>query len=90
MSSNITRSARARKGPAPKKEKQNSQYDFFGLKAVFTNEPLWFKLVVLLIITGCLVVTAILIKQWLVPGILAGGAGSKVSHWVKGFRGRAP
>lgn len=50
-----------------KKKSEPSQYDFFKGKFNFTNEPLWFRLVVFLIFVAFIIGIGIVLRTWAIP-----------------------
>lgn len=48
-----------------------SSINFFWSKIVFTNEPLWFRIVVIVLLILATVVIIWMLKQWTLPAFLA-------------------
>lgn len=71
-------------------EKQPSIYDFLKGKFTFTDEPLWFRLV--LCVLGLATIIAIIwaLHRWALPTILAWHVVPKISGLVNGPLGRSP
>ncbi|HEX2630775.1 MAG TPA: hypothetical protein VHM26_17280 [Chitinophagaceae bacterium] len=60
-----------------KKDDKKSDFKMFWSSISFTNEPIWYRLVVILIMVSGIVLIAYILKQWLVVPVV-GGAVSKI------------
>jgi hypothetical protein len=69
---------------------QTSSFDLLRGKANFTNEPLWYRLLVYLIQAAFYLLLICLIREWLLPllakNLIQEAAGKVSSFW----KGRSP
>ncbi len=74
-----------------KKETPSSQYDLFRGKLTFTNEPLWFRLVLCVLILAGAVALVLMIRQYVFPTLaIRWLSGIKVPAWLKVGNIRSP
>ena len=71
--------------------KEPSQYDLLRGKMNFTNEPLWFRLVLILITAAFFISMAWALKEWVIPALVAKRiTGIKVQSLMKLFKSCSP
>ena len=75
---------------AQKKENNQSHFSLFGAKTGFTNEPLWYKLAVIIIIVIAMLAIVYFLKEWALPAIGQQVLRSGITNVISGFRNRAP
>lgn len=71
-------------------KKQPSKFYFFGIKWFFTEEPLWYRLVVIILILATVVPIALILHQCAVPTFAGWQISSKASSFIEMVFGRSP
>lgn len=73
-----------------KKDDNKSDFRMFWSSTSFTNEPIWYRLVVILIMVTGIVLIAYILKQWLVVPIVGGAVGKMKSafDFINQLRGK--
>jgi hypothetical protein len=73
-----------------KKDDKKSDFRMFWSSTSFTNEPIWYRLVVILIMVTGIVLIAYILKQWLVVPIVGGAVGKMKSavDFINQLRGK--
>ena len=86
----ISSTARQPASRAQKKENSQSHFNLFGAKAGFTNEPLWYKLTVIIIIVIVMLAAIWILREWALPVIGQQVMRSGIGQFINSIKGRAP
>jgi hypothetical protein len=76
--------------PTQKKENGHSNFSLFGAKAAFTDEPIWYKLTVIMIIVITVFVQGLILKHWILPIIGQSVLRSSVIQMIDSIKSRDP
>jgi hypothetical protein len=71
-------------------KKEPSVYDLLNAKLIFTDEPLWFRILLYLITALFMIVVIWALHEWAIPTFLALYVGPKINALIRALKGRSP
>ena len=74
-----------------KRKKDPSQYDLLKGRNIFTDEPLWFRLIIHIISGAFLIGVGWVLREWAIPFFAVKGISAfNFTELLNSFKGRSP
>jgi hypothetical protein len=73
-----------------KNKKNDSEFNLLSGRARFTNEPLWYRIIVIVFMAAFILLLTWILKEWVIPLFAKNWAGTKIGELTKFVKGRAP